>query len=125
MYDVIKIETRTLDDNLMLGLAEINKLAGFLDNVPSEHTELMQWTGFKDMPGIDIYEGDIFYHRIFDQKIPLYFVVIWENGGFRIKDTKYDLYTFLREMGSDTKVVGNIYENPELLEESNDNQGRC
>lgn len=77
--------------------------------------ELMQWTGFKDMHSEDIFEGDVFFHRIFNQEKPQHYAVIWKDGAFRIKDTKFDLYSFLRDTGSDTKVIGNIYANPEFL----------
>lgn len=84
---------------------------------------VMQLTGVKDANGKEIYEDDIL---IYELNIPsLYLIVKWDNdtGGFFLydqesleKDTYWnDLY-----FGKECEVLGNIYENPELLEVKND-----
>ena len=81
------------------------------------HTEggeryLMQYTGLKDKNEKEIYEGDIV---IVDQKeTPA--EVIFENGCFYtpIGISRYRLGGWYKE---NLEVVGNIYENPELLED--------
>jgi len=75
--------------------------------------ELMQFTGLKDKNGKEIYEGDIVNsHAQFEQ--PYIREVIWgENCGLVFKPlTGFNLckpneYHF--------EIIGNIYENPELL----------
>ena len=76
--------------------------------------EMMQFTGLTDKNGKDIYEGDIVESDInclFDDgkhSRPVFF----DLGCFRIGDV--DLLTVLN--GFRGKVIGNIHENPELME---------
>ena len=72
--------------------------------------ELMQYTGLKDRNDKEIYEGDIV--RYFKDELG---VVKFVAGSFIIDgNTCYE--SFL-ELGGKIAIVGNIYENPDLLEE--------
>lgn len=76
-----------------------------------KNVKLMQSTGLKDINGTEIYEGDIVEN-------------IYKEIGF-IKNSK-DAFCFNRKernfylsgigAGSPFEILGNIYENPELLE---------
>lgn len=68
-----------------------------------------QYTGLKDKNGKEIYEGDII--DFFGEKYP----VIYRAGGFwaEYSRTQKD-HLFL--YANDSEVIGNIHENPELLE---------
>lgn len=76
--------------------------------------KLFQCTGLRDKTGKLIYEGDI----IKDLCIDHICTVVWKKAEFALK-SKYGSY-----IGFNTPeqiVNGNIYENPELLEENNAN----
>ena len=101
------------------------------------HVILMQYTGLNDKNGVEIYEGDVvsywnggmkackksdqgskhypnispYYFKILENK---HVEIIYEAPSFKIKNGNPLGSMYL---GSDEiEVVGNIYENPELLE---------
>ncbi|WP_379136036.1 YopX family protein [Paenibacillus sp. sgz500958] len=88
--------------------------AGALSDCAERDAEVMQYTGLEDRNGREIYEGDI-----------------WENGIPRVVEFREDRagwFPFATDDGcgccsSETyqpehgSVIGNIYENPELLGE--------
>lgn len=79
---------------------------------PTNDVKLMQYTGLKDKNGQEIYEGDILLTK--DLKGEKYQTcVTYENGMFLSGEEPLYDDVFLFE----AEVVGNIYENPELLEE--------
>ena len=75
---------------------------------------LMQYTGVKDKYGKEIYEGDIVRYN--DRQIG---VIVWEHTSFVLKLLNDKKNTIILWYDVDTKdnieVIGNIYENPELL----------
>ena len=75
--------------------------------------EFMQYTGLKDKNGKEIYEGDIFH--IGSKKI--LYVVEWIDCGLKGRQIKNISWIGLDYWKDDIEVIGNIYENPELMEE--------
>jgi len=97
-----------------------NKGYGVSYNDPIEDFEVMQYAGLKDKNGSgnDIYEGDVL--ELFFTGHPHYMgVVKFKDGMFFIEATKSEYpYKYVGTVGGvDAKIIGNIYENPELLED--------
>jgi uncharacterized phage protein (TIGR01671 family) len=87
-------------------------------NEETDRHILMQYTGLKDKNGKEIYEGDIINDSFGDRK-----------GRIRYNDhvaafeiSEYDGIHMLssHNCGRFFEVIGNIYENPELLEAPHD-----
>lgn len=78
---------------------------------------LMQYTGVKDKNGVEIYEGDIIRGHTGRYQVDC--VVRWSLGncGFIAEPTITDRTYLCLNPGSTKsyEVIGNIYENPELV----------
>lgn len=92
-------------------------------SVPFQYIELMQYTGIKDKNGVEIYEGDVVKinddYDTYGKNAGEIYEVYFNAGGFRLKP-KYDTHKrgdrgFWLDNGNDVAVLGNIYENPNLL----------
>ncbi len=82
------------------------------------NVNLMQYTGIKDKNGVEIYEGDIVKLSRFNNWLNEV-VFDEENASFKLisVDKQFASSYFSNfEDKSKLVVVGNIYENPELLE---------
>ena len=74
--------------------------------------ELMQYTGLKDKNGKEIYEGDIF--TLGDERI-LYIVEWTDTASFMGRQNGNKSTVGLKYWNDRIEVIGNIYDNPELL----------
>lgn len=88
-------------------------LLNYITVVPQQEDFIaLEYTGLLDKKGKEIYEGDII---IFTNGKTGYYKIFYENGAFLFKvedDSILPLYFADR---SYIKVVGNVYENSELL----------
>lgn len=78
----------------------------------SDMVELMQFTGLLDKNGKEIYEGDIVHYFVMTavgKRFEYTEEVKWDEklGGFA--------NSYYISIGEDREVIGNIYENPELI----------
>lgn len=94
------------------------------DYFDTEDMILMQYTGLKDKNGKEIYEGDIIYCKQYiggncvEYCIEKGYVCFndGEFGLYRKQGYYQSLYKF-KEYDYEFEVIGNIYDNPELLAE--------
>ncbi len=90
---------------------------------PEEDLILLQFTGFKDKNGKEIHEGDIY-----KTKSPKKYMVMFEEGAFVGGESEGDCIPLgwkcddgglaKEDDMSWLEVIGNIYENPELVHNS-------
>lgn len=93
--------------------------------IPLHLVNLMQYTGLKDCEGKEIYEGDVVEYigvwlmddSFLKKDARGKGVVIYEDAGFFV-DGQYDKNSL--QSCDKVKIIGNIYENPELLEADNE-----
>lgn len=70
----------------------------------------MQYTGLKDINGKEIYEGDIVKHKQY-----VYFSQLTHYTGEVHIGIHAGVMVGYDSIGKDVEVIGNIYDNPELL----------
>ena len=86
--------------------------AGGISDRYNKHSIFMQYTGLKDINGVEIYEGDI----LTDGKNNTSSVE-WRNFlASYMLDFNYANTELYEVLLNKVKIIGNIYENPELLD---------
>lgn len=99
------------------GQTALNFNSGYGDDGFNESLAIMQYTGLKDKHGVEIYEGDVLRkERYWD----IYIESDADNARFGFLNTEWvvsqgKIKPIDKYMMNEYEVIGNIYENPELL----------
>ncbi|MBF0699442.1 hypothetical protein IR084_05430 [Streptococcus danieliae] len=87
----------------------------FEDGRTFEDTILMQSTGLINSQGVEVFEGDVLYYPE-NPEGEKYGIVVWQKESLAfVLETAFDYLPY--DFWAVGEVIGNIYENPELLEE--------
>lgn len=120
---MIKLRAWDKECKVMRDYDELKGLT--LDALDTDNFEIEQLTGLKDVNGKDIYEGDILSTSsvIHGDNITDYLKVEWREDYAGFFCGEKQLFECLSDWDNDIKlsqtfpkIVGNIHENPELLE---------
>lgn len=85
-----------------------------------DKNSISQYTGLKDKNGVEIYEGDIVKYKYISREQIAEIKYNKEKLGFDFADNKANLsYAYNFRQINNIEVIGNIYENPELLGDEN------
>ena len=81
----------------------------------NKNYKIMQYTGLKDKNGVEIYEGDIVKIKCYDKNFIGKVVFNTAHLEYQLID-KDNFYSEIWDK-LEPEVIGNIYDNPELLED--------
>lgn len=104
-----KVEKEMVEhEDLLIKVKAINEFNNYYD--------FMQYTGLKDKNGKEIYEGDICIYTSKDKTLNRTGIIKFKHGYFGLTffDGRVGLLANILDYA--IEVIGNVYQNPELLE---------
>lgn len=75
-----------------------------------------QYTGLTDKNGTKIFEGDVVDILTENEEIG---VIVYDDGGFQVDADGFSVDLHSNINGTDLEIIGNIHDNPELMEGEN------
>nr|DAF46241.1 MAG TPA: YopX protein [Siphoviridae sp. ctzCL6] len=122
-YDGSSLNRMYQPDEVMVGNGDIwiideDSVAG--EWIVNNDLELMQSTGLKDKNGKEIFEGDVVRQvrtQPTTENETITGVVTMLEGAWLIMNDCEQLASFLWSETDENEIIGNVYENPELLED--------
>ena len=111
--------------------SDMSSVTGWGSDFPDKDCKevfLMQYTGLKDKNGKEIYEGDIldwgFWHKGDGERGVVEFMKSWSSFALNFfskhgGEGSDFLYKWIKQHKEHIAVIGNIYENKELLKRNN------
>lgn len=107
--EMLKVQELDFEPTFYGGRIAI-RLDQYNDYFDTEDMILMQYTGLDDKNGKEIYEGDIVKYENMTGKIMFF------NGSFIMSNFEETEEWELGVINEELEIMGNIYDNPELLE---------
>jgi len=87
----------------------------FFAMLNQDNYHIMQYTGLKDKKGVEIYEGDIVEYDTDFGDGKLKEEISFKDGGFFTGTQAISELVISNDTMEHFEVIGNIYDNPELL----------
>lgn len=117
IFEVKQIDFNAIERNVYGFIAYKSIFGGVYESLSFRsfnNVELMQYTGLKDKHGKKIYDGDIIEISYKNSSIKQNAKVVYEKGCF-FADLGDRIAYYIYEVDDKCEVIGNIYENKELL----------
>ena len=130
IYYVVTLDTESVYGKCEVPIIRV-KTGKMLDEYQPEYKTvydytLMQYTGLKDKNGKEIYEGDIVENTTQTVYLGDKFEVVWNKNyaGYQLMSNGFTSNIPLIQNFMSYKVIGNIFENPELIQQQDQEEAR-
>ena len=102
-----------IHDGMYINENDGDRVEGYSIDLEEDDVDVMQCAGLKDGGGKEIYEGDILKTLTGKGEAG---VVLFVMGGYICHNSLSGLVIHIQSRSSEVAIVGNIHQNPELIE---------